>query len=86
MPAVRQHASRSGPYGNRPGVRKGYRGSRKRLRRIRWREHTTVEVWIFVVLLLFMLFVGISWLIRHPPADHHQHLANEEQTSGGEPQ
>jgi hypothetical protein len=73
MPAVRHHVSGEGPHAGRPGVGKVYRGSRKRVRRIKWWENTSVELWIFVVLMLFMLFVGIAWMIGHPPADHdHQ--------------
>jgi len=82
MPAMRHHLAGSGPHASRPGAGKVYRGSRKRLRRIGWRENTSVELWIFVVLVLFMLFVGIPWLIRHPPVHHHQHLTNEVQMSG----
>jgi hypothetical protein len=48
-----------------------YRGSRKRLRRIKWHKHTSVEFWIFVVLMLLMLFGGIPWMIRHAPEHHH---------------
>lgn len=67
---MRYHASASGHEGGRPG--KVYRGSRKRLRRIKWYEHTSVEFWIFVALMLLMLFGGIPWMIRHPPEHHHQ--------------
>jgi hypothetical protein len=60
------------------GVRTGklYRGSRKRVQRIKVRENTSVELWIFVLLMLFLLFVGLPWLTKHPPADHH-HLVGE---------
>jgi hypothetical protein len=56
---------------------KVYRGSRKRVRRIKWRGNTSVELWIVVVLMLFVLCVGIPWLIKHPPVEHSHHLMNE---------
>lgn len=74
MPAVPHYGSGSGP---RAGASKVYRGSRKRVRRIKWWENTSVEFWVFVVLILVMLFVGVPWLIKHPPDDHHHHLVNE---------
>lgn len=64
MPAARHYGHSAGPH---PGVGKAYRGSRKRVRRIKWWENTSVEFWILVALLLLMLFVGVPWLIRHPP-------------------
>ena len=73
MSAVRHDVSGAGPHAGRPGVGKVFRGARKRVRRIKWRDNTSVEFWILVVLMLFILFVGIPWMIRHPPADHdHQ--------------
>jgi hypothetical protein len=63
--------------GRRVGAGKVHRGSRKRVQRIKWRENTSVEVWIFIVLILLTLILGIPWLIKHPPDDHHHHLANE---------
>lgn len=75
MPALRPTLSGSGPHLSRPGAGHVYRGSRKRLRRIKWHEHTSVEFWIFVVLMLLMLFGGIPWMIRHPP--EHRHFTSE---------
>jgi hypothetical protein len=74
MRAAHHYGSGNGPH---TGAGKVYRGSRKRIRQTKWWENTSVEFWIFVVLILFMLFVGIPWLVKHPPADHHQHLTNE---------
>jgi hypothetical protein len=74
MPAAHHYGSGNGP---RAGAGKVYRGSRKRVRRIKWLENNSVEFWILVVLLLFMLLVGVPWLVKHPPADRHQHLTNE---------
>jgi hypothetical protein len=50
----------------RPGDEKVYRGSRRRLRRLKWRDNITPEFWIFVVLALFLLFVVLPWMIQHP--------------------
>jgi hypothetical protein len=74
MPAARHNGHPSGAHA---GAGKAYRGSRKRVRRIKWRDNTSVEFWILVVLMLFMMFVGVPWLFKHPPADHHQHLTSE---------
>ena len=59
------------PHPGRPGAGKTYRGSRKRLRRIKWQEHTPVEFWIYLVLMLVALLIVIPWLIKHPPPEHH---------------
>jgi hypothetical protein len=48
-----------------------YRGSRKRLRRMRWRQNMPVEFWILVAVLLAALFIIVPWIIRHPSAHHH---------------
>jgi hypothetical protein len=48
-----------------------YRGSRRRLRRIKWHEHTPTEFWIFVGPVIVMLIVLILWLTKHPPAEAH---------------
>jgi hypothetical protein len=74
MPAVHHYGSGSGP---RAGAGKVDRGSRKRVRRIKLWENTSVEFWIFVVFMLVMLFVGVPWLIKHPPEVHHHHLVDE---------
>jgi len=58
------------PFTPIPG--KAYRGSRKRLRRITLRGNWSVWVCVFAAIFLLMLFVGIPWLIRHPPA-HQRH-------------
>lgn len=71
MTGARQHLSRSRPHLGRPGAGKTYRGSRKRLRRIKWYEHTPVEFWIYLVLLLLVLLIMIFSLIKHPPPEHH---------------
>jgi type II secretory pathway component PulM len=68
MTVARQHLT---SHLGRPGAGKVYRGSRKRLRRLKWREHTPAEFWILVVIVIVMLLVVIPWLINHPPAEHH---------------
>jgi hypothetical protein len=40
------------------------------------RENSTPFVWALLVLVLFTLFVGIPWLIRHPPP-HEDHVFGE---------
>jgi hypothetical protein len=40
------------------------------VRRIRFRDNWAVELWILVAVLLFVLFVVVPWLVRHPPLDH----------------
>jgi hypothetical protein len=76
MSAIRQRVSTGGPQQNRPGTSKVFRGSKKRLQRIKWYEHTSIEFWVFVVLVLLMLFAGIPWMIHHPPDEHHRHVAD----------
>jgi uncharacterized iron-regulated membrane protein len=49
-----------------------YRGSRKRLRRLKWYKHSSIEFWLFLVIVLFLLFVGVPWMINHPEAGHHR--------------
>ena len=68
-PAMSSHASATGPHSSGPGSGKVYRGSRKRLNRIKWQENTSLELWIFVVVVLFILFVAVPWIIEHPPSD-----------------
>jgi hypothetical protein len=58
------------PRARRWGPSGAYRGSRKRLRRLKWHAHTSVELWIFVVLVLIMFSVGLSRLFWHPAPAH----------------
>ena len=46
---------------------KTYRGSRRRLKRIRLRDHGSWELWALLAWLAFLLFVVVPWMIRHPP-------------------
>jgi hypothetical protein len=53
--------------GGSDGVyRRPYRGSRKRLKRIRFAENTSVDFWVFVALMIFLLCVVLPWLVNHP--------------------
>jgi hypothetical protein len=69
---MRYRGSANGPQAS--GLRSGkvYRGSRRRVRRIRFRGNWAVELWILVAVILFVLFVVVPWLVQHPPVDHQQ--------------
>jgi len=42
-----------------------FRGSRKRLRRLKWYKHTTGYFWAFVVLISVLIFLFIPWMWQH---------------------
>jgi hypothetical protein len=69
---MQHRASANGPQTSGPRSGKAYRGSRKRVRRLRLRGNWSVELWIFLAVMLFTLFVVVPWIVRHPPADQHQ--------------
>jgi hypothetical protein len=50
-----------------------YRGSRKRLSRISWRDNTPVSVWVLFLILLLMIFGAFVWF--------SQQKANTKQTA-----
>jgi len=50
--------------GARPG--RAYRGSRRRVRRIRFRGNWSLEIVLFIIWILFALFVLVPWIVRHP--------------------
>jgi hypothetical protein len=52
----------NGGRGMRPA--KIYRGSRRRLRQIRFRGNGSAELWLFVGWVAFLLFVVLPWMIR----------------------
>jgi type II secretory pathway component PulM len=52
----------------RPGVERAYRGSPKRIRRIRWQEHTPREFVVLIVVGVAIVVALISWLVTHPEA------------------
>lgn len=53
------------PTGTRPG--KWFRGSRRRLERITLRDNWTVEMWLLVAWVAFLLFVVVPWMVRQSP-------------------
>jgi hypothetical protein len=51
-----------------PHSAKVYRGSKKRLQRVRMRGNGSVALWVFVAVVLFSLFIALPWMIlTHPP-------------------
>jgi hypothetical protein len=56
---------------SRPDQRRANRGTRKRLERITLRGNWSVEIWLYVIFVLFLLLVAIPWMVRHPPEHHH---------------
>jgi hypothetical protein len=55
-------SGRGGHDGSRPS--KTYRGSRRRLRDIRLRGNGSVELWLLVAWVAFLLFIVVPWMIR----------------------
>jgi len=49
--------------GGRPA--KAYRGSRRRLRRIRLRDNGSWELWALAAWLTFLVLVFVPWMLRH---------------------
>ena len=47
-----------------------YRGSRRRLKRLRWRGNFSFEMWLVLAWVLFLLFVVIPWMIRQGHEPH----------------
>ena len=43
-----------------------YRGSRRRLRRIRFRENWTRDMWLLVAFVVLTILVLFPWLVKHP--------------------
>jgi hypothetical protein len=72
MRTVRYYPTGGGPRRGTQRRGKLYRGSRHRIRRLKWHEHTSIEFWVVVAFILFVLFFGIPWLIKHPIDLHHR--------------
>src|SRR5437773_2219597 len=72
MRGAQHRVSGGGPQLARPRAGRVYRGSAKRIRRIKWRDHTPREFVVLVILGIAMV-VLISWLIAHPDTGHHHH-------------
>jgi hypothetical protein len=49
--------------GNRPP--KQYRGSKRRIKRIKWRRNGSLEMWLLAGWVAFLLLVVLPWMIRH---------------------
>jgi len=57
-----------GPHASGQRPPKMFRGSHARLRRVTLRGNWSTEIWIFVALVLFLLFVALPWIAtRSPP-------------------
>ena len=61
-----------GPHTTKPGSVHIHRGSKKRIARIRMRDHMSFAMWCYVVLMVLFLFVGLPWMAKHP-VDFHRH-------------
>jgi hypothetical protein len=44
---------------------KVFRGSRKRIRAIRWRGNGSPGLWLMLIWVLFLLFILVPWMVRH---------------------
>jgi len=53
-----------------------FRGSRKRVSRIRWRGNSSPEFWVFMILLLVLL-LSMPWLIEHNPHRHDHETSRQ---------
>jgi hypothetical protein len=51
------------PTASRPP--RGFRGSRRRLRRIKLRRTFTTELWLLIAWVVFLLLVVVPWMMRH---------------------
>ena len=49
--------------GSRP--QKVYRGSRRRVRRIKMRDNNSRTLWVLILWVAFLLIVVVPWMIRH---------------------
>jgi hypothetical protein len=67
----RGRSSRDGPFAQGQGRWGKDRGSRRRIRRLKWHEHITIEMWLFVAAMILMIALGLPWLAKHP-LHHHQ--------------
>jgi hypothetical protein len=61
------------PFAGGGRAQTGYRGSRRRLRRITLHGNASFAVWALIVWVLLILFVAMPWAMRHPP-EHHEHV------------
>jgi len=59
-----------GPHQKRMGGAQRYRSTRKRLAKIRLRDNSSVELWLFIVLVILLFAVLIPWVQSHPTSLH----------------
>jgi hypothetical protein len=73
----------SGPHFSGSRCGRTYRGSLKRVRRIKWQEHTPPSFVAFAAAGIATIVLLISWLVTHPEAGHHhaEHATSELRTS-----
>jgi hypothetical protein len=61
------------PFGGSGRALMAYRGSRRRLRRIRLRGNSSCTVWALLILALLIVFVGVPWAMCHR-VSHPKHV------------
>jgi hypothetical protein len=59
----------TGPRSIRPSSIRAYRGSQKRVNRIKMRYHLSKELWVVVAVVLFWLVLVLPWVVRQA-AEH----------------
>ncbi|HUK36705.1 MAG TPA: hypothetical protein VLV86_22475 [Vicinamibacterales bacterium] len=62
--------SLDGPHTTKPGTARVFRGSKKRVRRIRMRDYMSLAMWCYIVLMAALLFIGLPWMAKHPVEFH----------------
>ncbi len=70
MPGVQHRVSGGGSNLGRPRAGRIYRGSAKRIRRIKWRDYTPREFVVLMVVGIAVVLVLMSWLMTHPDTGH----------------
>jgi hypothetical protein len=71
MAGGRRSGSHCSAHLGRTGAGRIYRGSAKRIRRIKWREHTPLGFAAFMFVLVAIMIGVIIWLTTHPEDGHH---------------
>jgi hypothetical protein len=61
----------SGPHFSGTRAGRTYRGSSKRVRRIKWQDHTPPSFVVFMMARLAIVVLLISWLVMHLEAGNH---------------
>jgi hypothetical protein len=68
---IGERRSPNRPYLSRSGAGRTYRGSFKRVRRIKWQEHTPQGFVMFVIVEFVIMVALISLFLTHPARGHH---------------